>query len=56
MQPDTTRTYPRTLAQAFRGPDYAAAIERPARAPYPRLLWVTLAAGFAVALWAAVST
>lgn len=44
------RRYPRTLGEAFKGPDYACALERPARTPYPRALWVALFAGFVLAL------
>lgn len=34
----TTRRYPRTTAEAFRGPDYACAVERPEAASPRRLL------------------
>lgn len=45
-----TRTYPRTAAEAFKGCDYACAVERPAPRPYPRTLWVVLAVGFIAAV------
>ena len=52
----TTRRYPRTLGQAFpRTPLYACALERPAKAPYSPVLWVSLAAGLAAALLTAWS-
>lgn len=39
---DTTRRYPRTSSEAFKGPDYASAIERPARG-YGAAWWLALA-------------
>lgn len=47
---DTTRRYPRTVADAFKGPEYAAAIERPAPR-YPRSLWLVMALGLLFALF-----
>jgi hypothetical protein len=48
-----TRTYPRTARDAFKGLDYSCAVERPAPRPYPRVLWVVMAAGLIAALLAA---
>ena len=45
-----TRTYPRTTAEAFKGLDYACAVERPAPRPYPRTLWVVMVIGFIAAV------
>ena len=46
-----TRTYPRTAAEAFKGCDYACALERPAPPrPYPRALWWVLLAGLIAAM------
>jgi hypothetical protein len=46
------RRYPRTALEAFKGPAYASAIERPAPNPYPKALWLAMAAGFIVAILA----
>lgn len=48
--------YPRTLGEAFKDASYADPIERPARTPYPRILWIALAIGFIAALLAARAT
>jgi hypothetical protein len=50
-----TRTFPRTLGEAFKDANYACAIERPAPNPYPRVLWVALIAGFFAAILSAWS-
>lgn len=50
-----TRRFPRTTAEAFKGTDYACALERPAPR-YPRTLWVVMAVGFVFALATAVRT
>lgn len=47
---DTTRVHPRTMADAFRGPEYSNPIEPPERPRYPRVLWLVMAIGFVVAL------
>ena len=47
---DTTRVHPRTLGEAFRGPEYANPIEPPERSCYPLLLWLALVLGFVVAI------
>ena len=41
------RRFPRTLAEAFRGPEYACAIERPAPRRWNVMRW-------ALGLWAVV--
>lgn len=51
---NTIRRHPRTLVDAFKGPDYACALERPARSPLPRVLWLVIGVGFLVALLAGV--
>lgn len=39
-----TRSYPRTLNEAFRNTaEYGCAIERPAPNPFPRILWAGIA-------------
>jgi hypothetical protein len=49
-----TRRFPRTLTEAFpNSTQYACSVERPARRPYPRVLWVVMAAGLIAALLAA---
>jgi hypothetical protein len=40
---ETTRRYPRTLAEAFKGPEYASAIERHAPTGYPLAWWALVA-------------
>jgi hypothetical protein len=51
-----TRTYPRSSIEAFPNTvQYAAALERPAPNPYPRVLWVALIAGFFAAILSAWS-
>lgn len=40
MTYDTTKRYPRTLGEAFKGTDYACALERPAKGVSKGLWWV----------------
>lgn len=47
---NSTRRYPRTTAEAFKGIDYSCAVERPAPR-YPRSLWWVMAFGFLFALF-----
>lgn len=49
-----TRTFPRTLDEAFKGPNYASAVTRFESKPYPKLLWISLVLGLAVALAASL--
>lgn len=48
---DTTRSYPRTLAEAFRGPDYACAVERPIDKPDRIVLWGCAVVAAALIVW-----
>jgi hypothetical protein len=49
-----TRTFPRTAVEAFPNTvQYACSLERPAPNPYPRVLWIALAAGFIAAILSA---
>lgn len=50
-----TRRFPRTTAEAFKGTEYACALERPAPR-YPRALWFVMAFGFLFALWTVRAT
>lgn len=40
----TTRQFPRTLGQAFKGPTYACALERPSNKGRPVLRWIVASA------------
>lgn len=51
----TTRTYPRTTRDAFKGLDYACSLERPAKR-YPLTLWAVCTVAFIVAIVAARTT
>lgn len=50
---DTTRRHPRTMAEAFKGPEYGAAIEKPA--PYYPVIWwlclIAIGLVSAAAIW-----
>lgn len=56
-QHTNTRRFSRTLNEAFPyGAEYGCAIERPARNPYPRVLWWAMLIGAVAAILAAIYT
>lgn len=51
---ETTRRYPRTALDAFRGPDYACAVERPLDKPDRIVAWGCAAVALVLVVFVAV--